>query len=301
MQFDPAHLAALDAVLSLGSFEAAAARLNVTPSAVSQRIRALEDRVGTALVVRASPCRPTPEGARLARHAADVALLEHQLATELGQPPAPGARLRLAINADSLASWVLPALAATDHLFDILIDDQAHSADWLRRGEVAAAITDRTRAVQGCVAHPLGGLHYIATCAPGFHARWFGDGVTAAALARAPMLQFNEKDALQSTWMARLTGTRPSPPTHRLAASQDFVTAARLGMGWGMNPAPLVAEALRDGTLVPLCQDAEMAVPLTWQVRRLTAPALHGLTKAVQKAARHALSRHHATPGMPRG
>ncbi len=300
MQLDPAQLAALDAVLSLGSFEAAAARLNVTQSAISQRIRALEDRVGTALIVRASPCRPTPEGARLARHAADLALLESQLAADLGQPQT-GTRLRLAINADSLATWVLPALAETDHLFDIVIDDEAHSAEWLRRGEVAAAITARTRPVQGCRAYPLGRLRYVATCSPAFHARWFAQGVTADALRAAPVLQFNEKDSLQDSWLAQIAGQRLTPPAHRLGSSHAFIEAAQLGLGWGMNPAPLAADALRAGTLVPLCADATMDVPLTWQVRRLTAEAFNGLTRAIQRAAKRGLLPPQKAIGQSRG
>lgn len=288
MQLDPAHLAALDAVLSCGSFEAAAAHLSVTPSAISQRIRVLEDRVGTALIVRATPCHATPEGARLARHAADLSLLESRLAADLGLNASP-ARLRLAINADSLATWVLPALAKTDHLFDIVIDDQAHSADWLRRGEVAAAITDRAQPVQGCAAYPLGSLRYVATCAPGFHRRWFSGGVTAGALRQAPMLQFNEKDALQTTWLERVAGQRIYPPAHRLGSSHGFVAASELGLGWGMNPAPLVADALACGTLVPVMPDAPLDVPLTWQVRRLAAPAMRDLTRAIRKAAKDVL------------
>ena len=53
---DYAALAALAAVIREGSFERAASALHVTPSAVSQRIRSLEERVGCALVVREQPC-----------------------------------------------------------------------------------------------------------------------------------------------------------------------------------------------------------------------------------------------------
>ncbi|MFT7593531.1 MAG: LysR family transcriptional regulator (chromosome initiation inhibitor) [Paracoccaceae bacterium] len=143
MQFDPHHLAALAAVLRRGSFDAAAADLSVTPSAISQRIKALEDRVGTSLIHRGSPCTGTPAGVRLAKHAEDVGLLEAQLSRDLslGDTSGPG-RLRIALNADSLATWFVAALAAVpDVLFDLVIDDQDHSADWLKRGEVSAAIS----------------------------------------------------------------------------------------------------------------------------------------------------------------
>jgi LysR family transcriptional regulator (chromosome initiation inhibitor) len=135
----------------------------------------------------------------------------------------------------------------------------------------------------------LGSLPYIATCAPAFRDRWFANGVTAQTLAQAPMLQFSDKDALQTTWLERVAGQRIYPPTHRLASSQGFVTASELGLGWGMNPAPLVEQSIACGSLVPIMPDAEMNVPLTWQVRRLTAPALRGLTRAIKKASARVL------------
>ncbi|MCA0961645.1 LysR family transcriptional regulator ArgP [Salipiger bermudensis] len=288
MSFDPSQLAALDAVLRLGSFDAAAAELRVTPSAISQRIKALEDRVGGALVVRAAPCTATPAGARLARHAGEVRLLEAALARDLKLPGAP-ARLRIAINADSLSTWFLPALVAHDLLFDIVVDDESHSADWLRRGEVSAAITAHARPVQGCDAFALGEMRYLATCAPGFHERFFAEGATPEAFARAPMLQFNAKDGLQHDWLRRITGQALSPPLHRLPSSQGFVEAARLGLGWGLNPEPLVREDLAQGRLVLLRPDQPQHVALHWQVNRLVAGAVTGLTAAVRRAASVAL------------
>ena len=291
MQFDPHHLAALAAVLRRGSFEAAASDLSVTPSAISQRIKALEDRVGTSLIHRGSPCTGTAAGLRLAKHAEDVGLLEGQLSRDLslGETTTP-ARLRIAVNADSLATWFVAALAgAPDLLFDLVIDDQDHSADWLKRGEVSAAVTASGKAVTGCDATPLGAQRYVATASPAFMARWFGDGVTATALQAAPCLTFNTKDALQRGWIADTFGQRISPPTHFLPSTQAFVEAARAGMGWGMNPEPLVRGHIRNGRLVPLVANATLDVPLTWQISRIMAPALEPLTKAVRKAAQKGL------------
>ncbi|MBE9638445.1 LysR family transcriptional regulator ArgP [Salipiger mangrovisoli] len=292
MHYDPSQLAALEAVIRLGSFEAAARQLSVTPSAISQRIKALEDRAGAALVIRAAPCTATPAGARLSRHASEVALLEAALARDLGQDvaqAAPQARLRLALNADSLGTWFLPALVGLDLLFDIVVDDQAFSADWLRRGEVSAAICDHARPVQGCDAAVLGRMRYIATCAPDFRARHFAEGVTAETLARAPLLQFDGKDALQHHWLKRVTGRALLPPTHRLPSTQGFVEAARLGIGWGLNPEFLAAPLLASGELVAIRPDEPEDITLTWQVNRLVAPALAPLTRAVRAQARRAL------------
>lgn len=290
MQFDAAHLAALAAVLRHGAFEAAAADLGVTPSAVSQRIKALEERVGAVLVNRASPCSGTPAGLRLAKHAEDVGLLEAQLSRDLALDAAPRpARLRLAVNADSLATWFVPAMAVPDMLFDLVIDDEEHSADWLRRGAVSAAVCALGAPVAGCDAYPLGALRYVATASPAFMARWFPDGVTAEALARAPCLTFNAKDRLQRRWIEQATGARVAPPSHFLPSSTAFVAAAEAGLGWGMNPVPLAEEALRTGQLVPLIHDQVMDVPLTWQISRAMTRALQPVTTAVRRAAKDAL------------
>lgn len=288
MSFDPAQLAALDAVLRLGSFDAAAQALHVTPSAISQRIRALEERSGTALVIRGTPCTGTPAGRRIAHHASDVALLEAGLARDLAREAQP-ARLRMAVNSDSLEAWFMPALANQDLLFDLVIDDQAHSADWLRRGEVSAAITDHARPVQGCDAHRLGMMRYTATCAPDFHQRHFAGGITAESLARAPMLQFDAKDAIQSDWMRGVCGHPLHPPTHRLPSTHGFTEAARLGIGWGLNPDSLVARDIKEGRLVALLPDHPLEVTLYWQVNRLVSRALDPLSRAIRAAAARAL------------
>ena len=284
---DYAALEALSAVLSCGSFEAAAGRLGVTPAAVSLRIKTLEERMGAVLVIRGQPCRGTEAGRRLAAHLETVRLLEADLAPQ-AQLPA----LRIALNADSLATWVLPALAEVaeteGRLFDLVIDDQDHSADWLRRGEVMGAITASATPVPGCDVIRLGALRYLATASPGFVARWFPDGVTASALERAPALVFNEKDRLQADWAAQIAGRRVVLPAHRIASSTAFLEAARLGLGWGMNPDALAGRAIAGGYLVPLAPEP-LEVPLFWQVQhRLRAP-LAGLTRALRRAAQKGL------------
>lgn len=291
MQFEAHHLAALAAVLRRGSFEIAAADLAVTPSAISQRIKALEDRVGTSLINRASPCTGTRAGLRLARHAEDVGLLEGQLSRDLALARETGpARLRIAVTADSLATWFVAAMASVeDVLFDLVIDDQDHSADWLKRGEVSAAVTSSHKTVTGCDAIALGSLQYIATASPRFMKTRFAGGVDTASLQKAPCLTFNAKDALQRDWIAAHFGQRLSPPTHFLPSTQGFVEAARAGMGWGMNPEPLVRGHIRNGRLVPLLANAPLDVPLTWQVSRIIAPALEPVTAAVRKAAQKVL------------
>lgn len=283
---DPAQLAALAAVHRRGAFDLAAAELHVTPSAISQRIKALEEQTGALLIRRGQPCIATETGLRLIRHHDEVALLERTLTQDLpGLAPGP-ATLRIAVNADSLATWVIPALAATQgFLFDLVIDDQDASQDWLRRGEVMAAITSHPGPLQGCDTVPLGTLRYRATASPAYRERWFPNGVSTEALASAPALTFSDKDQLQTRWAASHGLARLVLPTHRMASSQAFVDACLAGLAWGMNPEPLVASHLAAGTLIELVPDTPLDVALHWQFTRLAAPALRPVTEAIRQAA----------------
>ncbi len=286
--FDPAQLAALAAIHRRGSFDLAAAALHVTPSAISQRLKALEEAIGTLLIQRSQPCTATPAGLRLIRHHDEVTLLERALTADLPQLSPRPASLRIAVNADSLATWVITALAATEgFLFDLVIDDQDVSQDWLKRGEVAAAITSHPGPLQGCDTMPLGALRYRATASPAYMARWLPQGALPADLALAPALTFSDKDRLQDIWISRHArmAKRASFPSHRLASSQGFVDACLAGLGWGLNPEALVAPHLASGALVELAPDSPLDVGLHWQFARLTAPALAPLTAAIRTAA----------------
>jgi LysR family transcriptional regulator (chromosome initiation inhibitor) len=299
---DYAALAALAAVVREGSFERAARALHVTPSAVSQRIRGLEERVGCALVVRGQPCRATEAGQRLCHHADRVRLLEAELhgsvpALAAGGDAGADARSRvalpLAVNADSLATWFAPALAAfaaeAPVLVQVAVDDQDHTAQWLRTGAVLAAVTGSARPAAGCNSLALGAMRYVAAASPGFVARHFAGGVTAASLAAAPSLAFDRKDDLQARWARRLCRRPVELPRHTLPSSQAFVTAAVAGMGWGLQPLALVRTLLQDGSLVELVPGTPLDVPLHWQHVRVASGWLDGLTRAIVAAARGAL------------
>lgn len=288
--FDAAQLAALTAIHRRGSFEAAAALLGVTPSAISQRVKALEERAGCLLIRRGAPCRATEAGLRLIRHHDEVAALEAGVIADLNLQSEGRVTLRLAVNADSLATWVIPALAQVpDLLFDLEIDDQAHSQEWLRRGEVAAAVTSHPGPLQGCETLALGALRYRATASPEFMAREFAKGVTEAALARAPGLIFSDKDALQSTWITANFGREIAFPMHRLGSAQAFVEAAMAGLGWGMNPDLLTEPLFAAGELVELIPGRPLDVPLYWQFTRQSAAVLAPLTQALRATAQRML------------
>ncbi len=294
-------VAAVAAVLREGSFERAAEALHLTPSAVSQRIKLIEERLGQPLVVRGSPCRATPAGAALARHVEQLHLLEAELADvlpALGEHTAP--TLALAVNADSLATWFVPALARLSTqrgwLFDLRLEDQDHTAEQLARGEVLAAVTALGTAQRGCRSLALGALRYRATASPAFVARHFAEGVNAATLASAPCLVFNRQDRLQARWVQAHLGRALTVPRHWLPSSQAFVDAAIAGVGWGLNPEPLVQAALASGRLVELPRAQVVDVPLHWQTLRAAERLLQPLTAAVVEAARAVLQPPQASP-----
>ncbi len=298
MTLDYAALAALAAVVRDGSFERAARTLKVTPSAVSQRVRALEERLGSVLLVRSQPVTPTALGAALAGHFERVRLLESELVAALpGVTLADSAvarpTLRIAINADSLGTWFLaaaaPFVAATGALLDLVLDDEARTAERLRSGEVVAAITTDPVPVPGCKIRPLGALRYVATASPAFCQRHFADGVTAATLAAAPVLRFDRRDDLQARWVREALGLVLAAPTHWIPSTQGFLDGTLAGLGWSLNPVSLAKTHLEAGRLIELVPDHPLDVALSWQYARLGAQLLEDLTKTVVTAARGSL------------
>ncbi|MES2956645.1 MAG: LysR family transcriptional regulator ArgP [Pseudomonadota bacterium] len=293
---DYAALAALAAVIREGSFERAASALHVTPSAVSQRIRSLEERVGCSLVVRGQPCQATETGRRLCQHVDRVRLLEQELQGALPALAPEGATrvaLPIAVNADSLATWFAPAIAAfaadAPVLVELAVDDQDHTTEWLRSGKVLAAVTGTGRAAAGCNSRPLGAMRYLAAASPAFVARHFGSGVGAGSLAQAPSLVFNTKDDLQARWVRRLCHRDVDLPRHTVPSPHAFVAAAVHGMGWGLQPLALVADRLHDGSLVELLPDSPLDVPLYWHHARAASTLLDGLSREVLAGAARAL------------
>jgi LysR family transcriptional regulator (chromosome initiation inhibitor) len=295
---DTALIATVAAVIREGSFERAARALHVTPSAVSQRIRIIEDRVGAVLIVRGQPCAATEAGARLCRHADTVLMLEEGLRREMPSlAPAAGpggqARVRVAINADSLGTWFIAAMQGFQRpgsaLIDLVVDDQDKTSDWLRRGHVLAAVTSLAAPVQGCRSRKLGLLRYCACASPQFVQRWFPDGLTIDTFAAAPSLVFDHNDRLQQQWVKRLLRKDVALPAHRIPSTQGFVDATIAGIGWALNPLQLVREQLNSGRLVALAADRPLDVPLYWQQAKLPLPELDRLRQCVVTAALPAL------------
>lgn len=292
MRIDHAQLRALAAVIREGSFERAAASLNVTASAISQRIKALEDRVGKLLIKRTIPTEATPEGQVLVQLAEQTALLERDAFERIGLSDAelPRASIPVAVNHDSMETWFPDAVQAfsqtTSTTLDLHTEDQDHTVALLRQGAVMGAVTTLSEPVQGCQIHALGSIRYAATCTPEFHARYFAKGVTAQALAQAPVLVFNRKDDMQARYARRLGGVgQPhDAPTWWIPSTRAFVHANLGGLGWTMNPLPLVRRHLESGRLVYVKARAWEDVPLYWQHWKGEVKTMALLTRAILQA-----------------
>jgi LysR family transcriptional regulator, chromosome initiation inhibitor len=303
MRWDSRQLEALAAVVAEGSFDAAARALHVTPSAVSQRIRALENAAGSVLVRRARPVVATLPGQALLRLARQTELLGAEVAAELGaddaregadDAPTDGAAsngivtVPLAVSADSLATWVLPALAQIDGVtFDLHRADDSRTADLLREGIVMAAVTSQTAAVQGCRSTPLGIMRYRPACTRAFARRWFPHGPTPEALAAAPVVVFDRNDDLQDMYL-REHAPRARPPRHHVPSTVEYEETIRLGLGWGMLLERPSIGGLQDGTgggITLLAPDAVLDIPLFLQQWKLRSAVLDRVTAALRKEA----------------
>jgi LysR family transcriptional regulator (chromosome initiation inhibitor) len=282
----------LATVVDEGTLDAAARRLHITPSAVSQRIKALEELLGRVVLVRAKPARATEAGSAVVRLARQAALLEHDTLRELGEDPSEGARISvpLAVNADSLATWFLEPLARLVQrhpvVFDLHRDDQDFTAGLLESGTVMGAVTSRATPVPGCRVSALGAMRYEAVATPAFAEQWLGDG---AGLAEAPLVDFDRRDDLQNVWLAERGIDPARTPRHYVPASNDFATAVRLGLGWAMLPRFQSADALERGELV-LLGGRPVDVQLHWQQWNLRSPLLDAIADEIVAEGRRVLA-----------
>lgn len=292
MQLDQKQCQAFVAAIDSGSLELAAQSLRLTPSAISQRIRALEEQLGKPLLVRSRPCRATREGRLLLQHLRRTALLEADLAASFADEAQSMSSVALAVNADSIASWFLPALAPFlirhNMLLDISIDDQDHTYRLLQEGMALGCISTEPHAMRGCRAEVLGIMRYQAMMSPDFARRWFAAGVNRDTLREAPVMIYNQKDALQADWLQQHYGLLPGHyPCHYLPASDPYLQAVRLGLGWGMLPE--VQLGVASSALICLNDSLPVDVTLYWHHWQVQSPRLEQLSQTLLAAAREVL------------
>ncbi|MDQ0632169.1 LysR family transcriptional regulator (chromosome initiation inhibitor) [Arthrobacter pascens] len=288
LQFE--QLRTFAAVMEEGTLEAAARKLVVTPSAISQRLKAMEDAAGQILLQRTNPVRPTPAGEAVLRFARQVRQLEWDAMRELGDSGSgPAAPIPLVVNADSLSTWFLPALASLPPelgaCFELHREDEQHSTQLLRTGTVMAAVTATPEPVQGCSVEPLGVLRYRAVASPGYMRRWWPDGPDLREGSLAPVIDFDRKDDLQEGFFRKLTGAGISAPRNFVPSSAEFAQAIRLALGWGLLPEQECRAGILNAELVELAPADPVDVALYWQRWKIDSPLLNQLSAAVRGTA----------------
>jgi LysR family transcriptional regulator (chromosome initiation inhibitor) len=297
--FDTDAIECLAAIVEEGGFERAASRLSITQSAVSQRLRALEAQVGSVLLVRSRPLKPTAAGRLLIKHAVQMRLLRADLDNEL-QDLAPGARavreedrISIAINADSVSTWALTALGPLVQgglPLEIITDDQDFTHEWLREGQVLGCVTTLKQALRGCKVLPLGDMHYVAIAARDYAQAHCPQGLNAHNFRQIPFIAFNRKDDLQAEFVARALGLRRVGLSRRFVPSSEGQVRAVLA-GWGVSVVPQIQVEghLARGELVNLAPQLSLPVRLYWHCWNLDSAVIDQLTRALALGAQTAL------------
>ena len=284
--FDYQLLRALEAVIANRGFERAAQKLFITQSAVSRRIRQLEQQVGEPVLVRSQPPVATPAGSRLLTHLQQVIQLEAALGMQSGDKDAEQSILavRMAVNADSLATWLPRALTLPEQKFsfDFLVEDQSVSLKRMKQGEVMVCICSSDETVNGGKSVYLGALRYRAVASPGFLS---AHGITETAdLFHAPCLVFDHNDRTQHDFMREYAGGEPEY-IHWCPSSEGFRQAMLAGMGYGMLPDLQIEDAINAGELVDLFPGKYMDIHLYWHYWQSESPQLKALREHVVTSA----------------
>jgi len=290
--FDYKLLSALAAVIEQAGFERGAQVLGLSQSAVSQRIKLLEARIGQPVLVRATPPSPTEIGRRLLNHVQQVRLLERDLQSQVPALDEEGTpeRLRIALNADSLATWWAQAVGdfCAEHqlLMDLVVEDQDVGLKRMRAGEVAACLCGSEQPVAGARSQLLGAMRYRALASPAFIARNFPDGVSAEKLVKSAALVFGPDDFLQHRYLA-LLGVQSGFEHHLCPSSEGFIRMIEAGLGWGLVPELQVRDQLQRGVLRELAPERYIDVPLYWHHWRNGGQLLTRLTEHLASTSSH--------------
>lgn len=267
-----------------GGFDKAAKALYITQSAVSQRVKLLEELTGQVLIARTTPPRTTSAGRKLLKHYLQVKRLEDDLMGEIGDPGNKGfASIAVGINADSLAFWLLGALKSflleERVLLDIRVDDQEQTHRLLKDGEVMGCISTQEQPMQGCRIEYIGCMNYHMMAAPGFAAQWFPNGLAIEDVRCAPALIYDRKDELHHKLLHQALGTVPaSIPTHYVPSVEKFAEFITLGLGYGMLPDQQSVALVNTGQMVDLSPLCHVPVKLYWHCWNLKSDLLEKLT-----------------------
>ena len=268
--FDYKLLHALSIVIKQQSFEKAANEMCITQSAVSQRIRLLEQNLGQPVLIRNQPIALTAIGARLLTHYQQVQLLEQDIQPDIdANNKSELVNINIASNADSLAIWLTDALNEVAHehkvAANILISDEERTIQYLKRGEVFGAISTQQKPLPGCMVDLLGNMEYALVANPAFIERYFGKGINKESLMQAPAVAFDQKDNMHIKFIEEEFGLKGgSYPCHTVRSSEAFVDFATKGLAYCLIPKLQIEEQLNTGLLVNLLPKSGVTRTLYW-------------------------------------
>ncbi|EDK26329.1 chromosome replication initiation inhibitor protein [Vibrionales bacterium SWAT-3] len=278
---------ALDAVVKQRSFERAAEQLYISQSAVSQRIKQLEKWLAQPALVRENPPRPTPAGKKLLGLYRRVRLLEHELVPELmnedGNQPLS---ISIATNADSLATWLLPALSdvmkSRQVELNLAIHGESRTIEKIKSGEVAGAISLESQAIPGCSADYLGRMDYVCVASPDFHKRYFSEGVNYSTLRKAPAVSYDQYDDLHKKFLHdHFNVPRDSVINHTVGSSEAFVRLALSGVAYCLIPRLQIIEELESGSLIDITPGFLLSYRIYWHHWQLESGVLKEISQAI--------------------
>ncbi|MGI9391675.1 MAG: LysR family transcriptional regulator ArgP [Boseongicola sp.] len=293
MDFDYDSLVVLAAVVRTGSFESAANSLNVTQSAVSQRIKQLEEKVGSVLILRGRPCVATEDGLLLCQHVEQVTLLRHELSEQLAsRGEATDSRavgVRIAVNSDSLATWfpeVIDRAATELNLrLEVIPDDQEFTEERLRSGDALAIVTSSDKSIPGCKNIAIGSMEYMAVASSEYAAKYFKNGTNLATISSSPSIRFDRKDTLPQQWVFLAFGDTARLSSHYIPSYEGHLLCCTRGIGWAMMPTVTVRPLIESGKLIEVVPDIRVSTPLFWQSRSQSSNILRRLSDVVSDVA----------------
>lgn len=293
MIFDRHQLETFAVVIETRHFGRAADILNVTRGAVSQRIIALEGAFGTPLLVR-DGITPTPAGETLLQHIQALKLLEADTLQRIKPDRKGRAKIAIAVNADSLASWFEPvacAIAKEDFALELLVDDQDYTLSVLTRGEAMGCVSTENNAPTGFVANPIGAMVYECVTVPAFADAYFANGLTLHNILAAPAVLFNRKDRLHAVFLERLLGFPVRGyATHFFPSPVALLMAIRAGVGYGLVPSIQAGPLINAGDLISLAPDQRISVSLYWHHWEKAPTNAQAISELVMRHAREALT-----------
>lgn len=278
------QLQAFAIVIEVQNFDKAARRLHITQSAVSQRVKQLEESLGKLLIIRSQPLRPTPAGQQLLRHYRQINLLQSELLESLDDAHAEGfTKLAIGLNADTLATWFMeaidPLLKESKLLLELRVDDQDQTHRFLRQGEVIGCISASDQPIQGSSCTALGNICYRALATAEFLQHYFPNKVDSDGLKQAPAVEFSQNDELQDRYLEAFFNISGDYPRHRVPSSQAFFDLIVRGHAWGMVPDQQSQLLLNQGQLQELSPGDNLKVQLYWHSWNMTTDVSRRLTE----------------------